>query len=105
MQGVIYWGCKMKYITAIFLVLSVVCGILAYYYYKRADSYCELWKNSEANNNILIKQRRKDYEDTLAISERNKELEESAKMDKSSFDWNYPIADSPVILRLQAGRI
>lgn len=92
----------MKYITVIFLACSVVFGFLAYYYHNRADSYCELWKNSEANNNYLIKQREKDYADTLAISRKAKEIEEAAKLDKSTFDWYYPIADSVVIRRLQS---
>ena len=91
----------MRYLLLIFLALSAILGFLAYYYHERADSYCELWKNSEANNYILVKQRKKDYEDTLAISERNKQLEESVKMDKSVFDWHYDISNSPVILRLR----
>lgn len=90
----------MKYITAIFLVLSVCFGFLAYYYHNRADSYCELWKNSKANIDFLIEQRRKDNEATLAIYRRNQELEQEAKMDKS-FDWNADISNSPVIKRLQ----
>ena len=92
----------MKYMTAIFLACSVVFGFLAYYFYNRASSYCELWKNSEANNVYLIEQRKKDYADTLEISKRNKKLEEEVKNDKSTFDWLFPIANSPVILRLQA---
>ena len=92
----------MKYITAIFLACSVVFGFLAYYYHNRASSYCELWKNSEANNVYLIEQRKKDYADTLEISKRNKQLEEEVKNDKSTFDWHFPIASSPVILRLQS---
>lgn len=91
----------MKYLVAIFLALSVVLGFIAYYYHDRANSYCELWKNSEANNYILVKQRKKDYEDTLAIHRRNQELEQAVKLDKS-FDWNTDISNSPVIKRLQA---
>lgn len=91
----------MKYITAIFLALSVVCGILAYYYHTKANSYCELWKSTQANNEFLINQRRKDYENTLAISEQNRQLEEAAKVDKSTFDWNYDISHTNVILQLQ----
>lgn len=92
----------MKYLATIFLALSVLFGFLAYYYNQRANSYCELWKNSEANNDVLIKARRKDYEDKLEISRKNKELEKEAKNDKSTFDWNFPIGNSPVILRLQS---
>lgn len=91
----------MRYLLAIFLVLSVCFGFLAYYYHNRADSYCELWKSSKANIDFLIKQRRKDNEATLAIYRRNQELEQEAKMDKS-FDWNADISSSPVIKRLQA---
>ncbi len=86
---------------AIFLGCSVVFGFLAYYYHARATSYCEMWKKSQANNDFLIKQRKKDYEDTMAISERNKELEKAAAKDKA-FDWGFYIGDSPVIKRLQA---
>ena len=92
----------MKYITAIFLALSVVFGFLAYYYHERASSYCELWKNSEANNDYLVKERKKDHEKTIQIAERNRELEKEAENDKSTFDWNYNISNSPVILRLQS---
>lgn len=92
----------MKYITAIFLACSVVFGFLAYYYHNRADSYCELWKSSQANVDYLIKQREKDYADTLEISRKAKEIEEAAKMDKSTFDWNYDISHTNVILRLQS---
>lgn len=92
----------LKYVALIFLGCSVVLGVLAYYYHERAESYCEKWKNSEANNVFLIKQRKKDYENTLAISKRNKELEEEAIKDKSYFDWNARIDNTAVIKRLQA---
>jgi hypothetical protein len=92
----------MRYLLAIFLALSVVCGILAYYYHERANSYCELWKSTQANNEFLINQRRKDYENTIQISQRNRELEEEAKKDKSYFDWSADISNTAVIKRLQA---
>ena len=91
----------MRYLSAIFLALSVVCGILAYYYHTKANSYCELWKNSQANADFLIQKRREDNEKTLAISERNRQLEEAAEMDKSVFDWNYDISHTSVVLQLQ----
>ena len=90
----------MKYITAIFFILSVVLGFGVYYYHNRANSYCELWKNTQANNDYLIKQRKKDYETTIQIAERNRELEEAARQD--SFDWMADISNTSVIKRLQA---
>lgn len=92
----------MRYLLAIFLGCSVVFGFLTYYYHARASSYCELWKKSQANIDFLIKQRKKDYEDTMAISLRNKELEKAAAKDKAYFDWNYNIANTSVIKQLQA---
>lgn len=90
----------MKYITAIFLALSVLFGFLAYYYHDRASSYCELWKNSEANNDYLIKQREKDHEKTLEASRRAEELEELAKTSSESC-WHRVIpADDTVLVRL-----
>lgn len=90
----------MRYLLAIFLGCSVVLGFLAYYYHNRADSYCELWKNTQANNDYLIKQREKDIADTLEVSKRNAELEELAKASKESC-WNRVIpADDSVLIRL-----
>lgn len=90
----------MKYILAFFLGSSVIFGFLAYYYHNRADSYCELWKNTQANNEYLIKQREKDIADTLEVSKRNEELEELAKKSSESC-WNRVIpADDSILVRL-----
>lgn len=50
---------------------------------------------------FMEKKIEKDYLATLAISERNQELEKMAKKDKK-FDWHADISHSPVIKRLQA---
>jgi hypothetical protein len=90
----------MRYLLTIFLACSVVLGFLAYYYHNRANSYCELWKNTQANNDYLIKQREKDIADTLEVSKRNAELEELAKNSKESC-WNRVIpADDSILIRL-----
>ena len=96
----IFIGGDMRYILAIFLICSVVFGFLAYYYHNRADSYCELWKSSQANVDYLVKKRKEDNEKTILIAERNKELEEAARQD--SFDWMADISNTSVIKRLQA---
>lgn len=90
----------MRYLLAIFLTLSVLFGFLAYYYHERASSYCELWKNSEANNDYLIKQREKDIADTLESSRRAEKLEELVKLSKESC-WNRVIpADDVILVRM-----
>lgn len=86
----------------IFLALIAILGFGVYYYREESKHYCEMYNNVLANNNFLIKQRREDNEKTIQIAERNRELEEETKKDKSTFDWNYDISHSPVILRLQA---
>ena len=92
----------MRYLLGIFFIFSVTFGFLSYYYYKRADSYHELWKNSEANNDYLIGERKRDHEKTIRIVERNRELEKEAEKDKAYFDWNADIRNTSVIKRLQA---
>lgn len=90
----------MRYLLAIFLGCSVVFGFLAYYYHNRADSYCEMWKSSQANVDYLVKQREKDYEKTLEASRRAEELEELAKSSSESC-WHRVIpADDTVLIRL-----
>lgn len=90
----------MRYLLAIFLVCSVCLGFLAYYYHERADSYCELWKNSKANEEFLIKQREKNYEKALETSKRQEELEELAKASEEPC-WNRAISPvDPVLIRL-----
>ena len=99
--GICIRNSDMRYLLAIFFACSMVFAFLAYYYHERADSYCELLKRNKANVDFLIRERRKDIEKTIQISERNRELEEEAKMDKSYFDWNYDISHTNVILRLR----
>ena len=93
---------SMRYLTTILFACIVLVSAVAYYYHGKAKSYCELWKNSEANNAYLIRERRKDHAATLAISERNKELEEASTKDKDYFDWNANISNTAVIKQLQA---
>ena len=87
----------MRYLLAIFFVLSVVLGFGVYYYHNRANSYCELWKSATANVNYLVKQREKDYAKALEASKRQEELEEAVKQSKESC-WNRVIPDNDSVL-------
>lgn len=90
----------MKYLLAIFLGCSVVCGILAYYYHTKANSYCELWKNSQANADFLIQKRREDNEKAMEASLRQEQLEELVKLSDEPC-WNRVIpADDSVLVFL-----
>lgn len=90
----------MRYLSAIFLALSVVCGALAYYYHTKANSYCELWKNSQANTDFLINKRREDNEKALESDKRKTELEELVKLSEEPC-WNRVIpADDSVLVFL-----
>lgn len=51
---------------------------------------------------VLEKELDKRNQETILLSERNRELEEEAKKDKSDFNWHYDISSSSVIKRLQS---
>lgn len=92
------------------LVMTVVIGlavVLAFYMVKDSRNQRKITAIETENNALrgkivfMEKKIEKDYQTTLAISERNKELEKAAKIDKK-FDWTADISHSPVIKRLQA---
>jgi hypothetical protein len=106
MQGAIYWGYKMKtftiYLAVFILVVAIIFG---FKYVERGKKIASLTtENNALKGNISFMEKRieKEHADTLAISQRNKELEEAVKQEKSSFDWNADISNSPVIKQLQA---
>jgi len=87
----------MRYLMAIFLVLSAVLGFCAYFYYQKSESYCELWKNAQANSNFLIKVVERNNEKALEASRRAEELEELVKLSSESC-WNRVIPNSDSVL-------
>lgn len=85
-----------------FLLLCAYIFSMQYIERGRQIESLETEKNAlKGNISFMEKRLEKEHAETLAISERNKELEEAAKMDKSTFDWNYDISHSNVILRLR----
>ena len=91
----------MLYLTA-FLLLCAYIFAQNYIERGRQINTLESENNAlKANVTFMEKKLEKEHADTLAISERNKELEEAVKQDKS-FDWNADISNSPVIKQLQA---
>jgi hypothetical protein len=89
------------YVSLVFLALVAALCFGVYYYHEKSESYCSLYKNALANNNVLIKRMEKVYADTLEVSERNRKLEEEAKKDKGYFDWYVDISNTSVIRRLR----
>jgi len=88
------------YLGLVFLALIAVLCFGVYYYHEKSESYCSLYKNAIANNNILIKAREKDYEKILETSRRQQELEELAKLSNESC-WSRIISSTdPVLVRL-----
>jgi len=94
---------KILSFIALFLVLA-----LGFYVYKDYINKTKITalttENSALRGNIQFMEKRleKEHADTLAVSLRNKALEEEAAKDKAYFDWNYNIANTSVIKRLQA---
>jgi hypothetical protein len=87
----------MKYVIAIFLVIIGILAFWGYYNRQRAESYCELWKNSQANTDFLINKRREDNEKALESDKRKTELEELVKLSSESC-WNRVIPNSDSVL-------
>lgn len=90
------------YLSVFILVVLVIFGIK---YVERGKKITSLTtENNALKGNISFMEKRfeKEHADTLAISERNKQLEKAVKQEKSSFDWNADISNSPVIKQLQA---
>lgn len=84
------------------LVIVVLAVLAALWYKDKARHFEELYTNSQANNELLIKHIRKVYDDKLQTEKRNRELEQAALQDKAVFDWYSDISNSSVVKQLQA---
>jgi len=52
----------------------------------------------QANNNLLVKKLEKEHNDKLEFSKRAEEIEKAIQADSSGFNWNYNLADNPVLV-------
>lgn len=73
----------------------IICGAFYMNYLKNALA------SEKASNQQLTLTLEKRYNDIVALSRKNKELEASAKKDTSGFDWGFDLSNSPVIKQLQ----
>lgn len=83
----------------IVLILAVsVCFLLLWadIQSKRIDSLKDAKNTLQANNELLIKNIRRSYNDKMEISRKYEELEKMAKSD-SYFDWNHDISHTDVV--------
>lgn len=87
---------KILFVVCFFLVLVI------YLLYQDNLYQKNKYVVSNANNQLLIKKIKEVYNDKMETDRKIQELRDEAKKDKSSFDWHYNIANSPVIKRLQA---
>ena len=86
---------KILFVICFFLVLAI------YLLYQDNLYQKNKYIVSNANNQLLIKKIKEVYNDKVETDRKIQELRDEAEKDKSSFDWNYNIANSPVIKRLQ----
>lgn len=54
-----------------------------------------------ANNNLLVNQLRKTYDDNEKLATSNKKLQQAIKADQSGFNWNYDLTSNPVLLEFK----
>jgi hypothetical protein len=86
----------------ILFLICLFCTGIAYLLYQDNLYQKEQKAIYSSNNQLLIKKIKEVYNDKMETDRKIKELRDEAKKDKSSFDWNYNIANSPVIRKLQA---
>lgn len=86
----------------IFGFCAAVFAIAAFYYYVQNEQAQRTLAVYYGNNQVLINQVRKVYNDKLAVERRHEKLEQAAKKCSLGFNWGFNIRYSPVILRLQA---
>ena len=54
-----------------------------------------------ANNNLLIDNLRRSYNDKMEIARTNEQLKNAIRNDKSGFDWHYDLSSNPVLLEFK----
>lgn len=86
-----------KYMIALCVFLAV-CVSLALW---RVNYLTKQNTQLETEKNGLTMELKRRNENVLALSERNKELEQAVAIDKTGFDWSYNIVNNPVIERLR----
>ena len=87
----------MKYMMGICVILVILVVLSAW----RINYLLEKNNALETEKNGLTLELKRRNENVLALSERNKELEQAVAIDKTGFDWSYNIANNPVIERLR----
>lgn len=87
---------KLLFVVCFFLILVIYLLYQDNLYQKEQKAIYS------SNNQLLIKKIKEVYNDKMETDRKIQELRDEAKKDKSSFDWNYNIANSPVIRKLQA---
>lgn len=81
--------------------LLLVALTLLQYYRINAKQVTEKAINYQRNNELLLKQIRRVYEDKIKLQQQNAELEKAAKADERQFDWFYNIEHTAVIKQLR----
>ena len=87
----------MKYMMGICVILVILVVLSAW----RINYLLEKNNALETEKNGLTLELKRRNENVVALSERNKELEQAVAIDKTGFDWSYNIANNPVIGRLR----
>ncbi len=87
----------MKYIIGVCLILAFILALCLW----RMNYQSKRINTLETEKNGLTMELKRRNENVLALSERNKELEQAVAIDKTGFDWSYNIGDSSVIKQLR----
>ena len=87
----------MKYMVGMCVILAILVILSAW----RINYLLEKNNALETEKNGLTLELKRRNENVLALSERNKKLEQAAAIDKSGFDWSYNTYNSPISVELR----
>lgn len=87
----------MKYIVGVCVILAVLVILCFWRINYLVEENTVL---TGENNGFRIELKRRN-ENVLALSERNKKLEQAVASDKSGFDWSYNTYNSPISVELR----
>lgn len=88
----------MKYLYLIVCILIATSVVL----YSKVDDLKKTNKTLQEEKKALIEDIKRRDKNDLEVYKSTKENEKLSKQDKTSFDWNYNLNNSPVVIRLRS---
>ena len=87
---------------ALFFAIIIAVGVFVINIQQKEIKSLRSEKNTLiANNNLLLDNLRRSYNDKMEIARTNEQLKNAIRNDKSGFDWHYDLSSNPVLLEFK----